>query len=234
MMKTPFYHYLLIIILIMMGVSCQNPEPDTDEITPLTYLALGDSYTIGTGVDPESRFPNQLQKQLHDKGLRMKEPRIIARTGWTTDELSDAIEKADFDSAFHLVSLLIGVNNQYQGRDPENYGPAFEALLRKAIDLAAGNAGRVVVLSIPDWGVTPFAQGRDREKIATEIDDFNARNKQIAGLYGVSYIDVTAISRMASVNPGLLSGDSLHPSAYMYGLWVDAMLPEVIHIIENQ
>lgn len=232
LMRTSFLLFLFVIALL--GASCQNGDNGLDHPASLNYLALGDSYTIGQGIEAEGSFPNQLQMRLTDKGFQINAPKIIARTGWTTDELSAAIANADVDSTYQFVSLLIGVNNQFRGRDIENYALEFEALLKKSIHFASGEAGRVVVLSIPDWGVTPFAQGRDREQIAREIDAFNQRKKQIADQYGVVYVDVTAISRMAAGNSALLANDGLHPSVEMYGLWVDDLFPVVMQIIESQ
>jgi lysophospholipase L1-like esterase len=176
------------------------------------FLALGDSYTIGEGVTPEERWPNQ---------LRIGEPEIIARTGWTTGELSAAIDAASLQSPYDLVTLLIGVNNQYRGRGVEEYRREFAALLRRAIELAGGKPSRVIVVSIPDWGVTPFAAGRDRAAIAREIDSFNAVNRAEAWRAGARYADITPISRQ---KPELVASDGLHPSGAMYAEWARAIL----------
>ena len=142
----------------------------TNQRTMLTYLALGDSYTIGEQVPAEDNFPHQLVAMLNKDGIPTAEPEIVAVTGWTTDELAAAIRERDFTGTFSFVTLLIGVNNQYRGRTIENYRKEYTALLKQAIGLANGRPERVFVLSIPDWGVTPFAEGRDRNKIAQEID----------------------------------------------------------------
>ena len=181
------------------------------------YLALGDSYTIGESVAPAERFPNQLAA-----AMSLGEPMIIAKTGWTTDELNAAIDAADPKGPFDLVTLLIGVNNQYRGRDAEQYRGEFAALLRRAIGFAGGDAKKVVVISIPDWGVTPFAEGRDRLKIATEIDVYNAINREETARKGARYVDITPISRRN--DPSLVAGDGLHPSATQYAEWVKAIL----------
>ena len=142
-------------------------------------LALGDSYTIGESVQENDRWPMQLVDMLREAGNNFEKPEIIAKTGWTTDELIAAINEANPQGPFDLVSLLIGVNNQYRGNSLLTYREEFEFLLRKAIDFAGGDIKKVIVVSIPDWGVTPFAEGRDRKKIAQEIDDFNDANKEI-------------------------------------------------------
>jgi lysophospholipase L1-like esterase len=189
------------------------------------YLALGDSYTIGEKVPPRDIFPNQVYAMVKNDSVDLQTPRIIAKTGWTTDELETGIVAANnadpLRSAYDLVSLLIGVNNQYRGRSVENYKPEFEELLKKAIAYAGNKAERVVVLSIPDWGVTPFADGRDRAQIAREIDAYNAANKQIAKQFHVHYIDITPWTREAATDISLLAPDGLHPSGKEYKRWAE-------------
>ncbi len=192
---------------------------------PLRFLALGDSYTIGESVEPDDRWPMQLARLLLGDDIDVAEPEIIARTGWTTDELSAGIAKANPQGPYDLVSLLIGVNNQYRGRDAEEYRAQFIALLQRALDFAAGRPERVLVLSIPDWGVTPFAQGRDRNKIAAEIDHFNSIACAVSEQRGVPFIDVTTVSRLAASDPTLIASDGLHPSGKMYGEWARLVLP---------
>lgn len=192
------------------------PSCNAMHTTPTRYLALGDSYTIGESVDPADRFPVQLARKLG-----IPEPQIIARTGWTTDELNAAIDAADPKGPFDIVTLLIGVNNQYRGRDAEQYRGEFAALLKRAIGFAGGDAKKVIVVSIPDWGVTPFAEGRDRAKIANEIDHYNAINKEETARAGANYVDITPISRRK--DPALVAKDGLHPSAKQYAEWVDAI-----------
>jgi lysophospholipase L1-like esterase len=188
--------------------SCSASMPQTPR-----YLALGDSYTIGESVPATERFPVQLAREL---GLG--DPEIIAKTGWTTDELNAAIDAAHPQGPYDLVTLLIGVNNQYRGRDAEQYRGEFTALLQRAIGFAGGDAKKVVVVSIPDWGVTPFAEGRDRAKIATEIDQYNAINREETSRAGARYVDITPISR--GNDPTLVAGDGLHPSGKQYTEWV--------------
>ena len=184
-----------------------------------SFLALGDSYTIGEGVAAKDNFPSQTVQVVRKNKSMLGEATIIAKTGWTTDELMDAINKAGLNKKYDFVSLLIGVNNQYRGRSIEEYAIEFEELLKKAITFASNNASHVFVLSIPDWGVTPFAEGRDRQKIADEIDAFNAVNRAIADRYKVHYIDITPGTREAAKDLSLLTDDKLHPSAKDYQHW---------------
>ena len=201
--------------------------PDFSLLTTMNYLALGDSYTIGEGVPFEENFPSQTVSLLKRKEIVVKYFQVIAKTGWTTDELASAIEKASIHPPYDIVSLLIGVNNQYRGRSLENYQQEFESLLKKSIEFAGKDVSNVYVLSIPDWGVTPFAEGRDRSKIAQEIDAFNGINKKISAQYKVNYINITPSTREAASDPTLLTGDKLHPSGKEYGKWA-RMVSEVI------
>ena len=189
------------------------------------FLALGDSYTIGESVAPAERWPVQLARMLQKEGVGLDEPQIIATTGWTTDELSAAIDRAPPRGPFDLVSLLIGVNNQFRGRALAEYRGQFADLLKRAIGLAGSQPGRVLVLSIPDWGVTPFARGRDRAAIGRAIDEFNAINAEAAQGAGARYVDVTPVSRQAVVDAALIAGDGLHPSGKMYTEWARLALP---------
>ena len=192
------------------------------------FLALGDSYTIGEGVDADGRWPDQLAAALRKAGSAIAAPEIVARTGWTTDELSAEMDKHVFHPPYDLVTLLIGVNNQYRGRDVDNYRAEFRALLQRAIALAGQRPQHVVVVSIPDWGVTRFGQhsGRDTRQIARELDLYNAANADIAASLQVRYADVTAASRAGGDRADMLVGDGLHPSAGMYRRWVEAIEPQ--------
>ena len=191
----------------------------------LRYLALGDSYTIGEGVPEAGRWPVQLAAALRTEGIALDPPRIIARTGWTTDELSAAIDAAEPLGEYDFVSLLIGVNNQYRGRAVEQYAREFAALLARAVGFAGGRADRVLVLSIPDWGVTPFAAGRDRQAIAAAIDAHNGAARSLCERRGVAFVDITPASRIHGAEPAMLVDDGLHPSAAMYALWTASALP---------
>ncbi len=203
---------------------------------PLRYLALGDSYTIGEGVLEAERWPVQLATRLRAAGLPVSPPEIIAFSGWTTDELADAIAQAAPVGPFDLVSLLIGVNNQYRGRSLPEYRQQFGSLLAQAIALAGGRAGRVLVLSIPDWGITPFAleMRRNPAQVAAEIDAFNAVNEEETRVRGARYVNVTAVSRQIVHNPNLLAADGLHPSGLMYAEWARLALPLAIAAIGQQ
>lgn len=219
---------ITLILLFFLSTGCNSdelPETETMPDKSFTYLALGDSYTIGQGVPEKDRYPVQLKDKLLKSDIALDSLLIIARTGWTTDELSRAIDASETYPPYDLVTLLIGVNNQFRGRDPENYRNEFIMLLNSAIGFAGDKRGRVVVLSIPDWGVTPFANGRDRDKIAREIDLFNAINREESEKAGVAWLDVTEISRLAASRPELLAPDGLHPSGLMYGMWVDELFP---------
>jgi lysophospholipase L1-like esterase len=185
--------------------------------THARYLALGDSYTIGESVPANERFPVVLAK-----AMKLGEPQIIAKTGWTTDELNAAIDAADPKGPFDLVTLLIGVNNQYRGRDAEQYRGEFAGLLKRAIGFAGGDAKKVIVVSIPDWGVTPFAEGRDRPKIVAEIDHYNAINREETMRAGADYVDITPISRQHDAE--LVAADGLHPSGKQYLQWMKAIV----------
>ncbi len=194
----------------------------------LRFLALGDSYTIGEGVAEGDRWPLQLADALRREGFAMGEVRVIATTGWTTGELSAAMDSAEpLGADWDLVSLLVGVNNQYRGLALADYRVEFGALLDRAIACAGGRASRVLVLSIPDWGVTPFArdEGRDPQAIASAIDAFNSAARAACDNRGVDFIDITAVSRRHGAEPAMLAADGLHPSAGMHGLWTGLALP---------
>ncbi|HET6546680.1 MAG TPA: GDSL-type esterase/lipase family protein [Rhodanobacteraceae bacterium] len=191
------------------------------------FLALGDSYTIGEGVDADGRWPQQLVRRLAADGLAPDEPMIVARTGWATDELAQAMDQAVLRPPYALVTLQIGVNNQYRGRNLDDFRDQFYGLLERAIDLAGDEPRRVVVISIPDWGVTRFAheQARDTARIAAEIDAFNATARAVTLAHRACWVDVTALSREAGADGAMLTGDGLHPSAAQYARWVQAIEP---------
>ena len=185
----------------------------------LRFLALGDSYTIGEAVDESQRWPNQLVTMLAENGIQFETPQIIATTGWTTDELAAAIDRENPQGPFDLVSLLIGVNNQYRGYSLESYQSEFETLLKRAILYAGGDSSKTIVISIPDWGATPFAADRDRALIAREIDAFNTACKNISSNYNVAFIDITPHSRLALNDSAMMASDHLHPSGIVYTHW---------------
>jgi len=203
----------------------------------MRYLALGDSYTIGESVAEDERWPNQLAALITSSPQFAKpiggtergmEVTIIARTGWTTDELWQSIQAAKPEPPYDLVSLLIGVNNQYRGYDINEYREQFVFLLNKSIEYAGGDPNRVIVLSIPDWGVTPFAASRDRGQIGKEINAFNLVNRAESEKAGVHYVDVTPGSREATDDISLVASDGLHPSGKMYSEWARLAYPEAL------
>ncbi len=193
-----------------------------------TYLALGDSYTIGESVLPGDNFPSQTVALLKN----FSSAQIIAKTGWTTDELDDAINAADISTTFDIVSLLIGVNNQYRGRSVSEYKTQFDHLLQRAIHFAANKTDRVFVLSIPDWGVTPFADGQDRQKIATAIDAYNETAQKICEQHHVVFIDITASQRIDGNKPEFLAPDGLHPSGKEYAKWAQKLYVAVLNAMK--
>ncbi|MBO9633217.1 MAG: SGNH/GDSL hydrolase family protein [Chitinophagaceae bacterium] len=187
--------------------------------TSYTYLALGDSYTIGESVPVAENFPYQTIQLLRQAGHDFHAAEIIAKTGWTTDELQRGIDSATLRKQYDMVSLLIGVNNQYRGRPVQDYKGEFESLLKQAIGFAGNEPAHVFVLSIPDWGVTPFAEDRDAQQIAREIDAYNDANRALSEQYKVHYIDITPGTREALQDRTLLAPDNLHPSGKEYSRW---------------
>ncbi len=191
------------------------------------FLALGDSYTIGEGVTVAARWPDLLAQRLTDTGLDIGRPKIIAQTGWTCAELANAIAAEQPLGHWRLVSLLIGVNDQYRGYPLAEYGPRFARLLAQAIALAAGHPQRVLVLSIPDWGVTPFAsaEGHQPALIAAQIDQYNAIARAQAVAQGAAFLDITTVSRRHGDDIAMLAADGLHPGAAMHALWAELAKP---------
>lgn len=200
---------------------------------PKTYLALGDSYTIGESVAEHERWPVQLAAMLRQRNTDMGQPAIIARTGWTTAELAQAIDKSGDANRYGLVSLLIGVNNQYRGQSRRRYRHELAMLLRTATRFAGGHATRVLVLSIPDWGVSPFAKNRNRRKIARQIDAFNAVCRRETAKAGAHFFDITPLSRTAATDPTLIAADGLHFSGKMYRQWMEMIVADVENIVNQ-
>jgi lysophospholipase L1-like esterase len=207
-------------------------------VLPLTLLCLGDSYTIGEAVQPSEKFSFQAVEILKKEGIIFSEPEVIAQTGWTTDELASAIDEKNLQRTFDFVTLLIGVNNQYRQRDIENYKKEFAVLLKTAIKYADGKNERVVVISIPDWGATPFvaqdSHKRSREKIAKEIDTFNAAQESICIKEGIHFINITGESRNAKDDRSLIEEDGLHPSAKMYAEWAAKVAVRIEEVLNKQ
>lgn len=198
----------------------------------IRYLALGDSYTIGESVRESERWPNQLAAKLEEQGVHTGTT-IIARTGWTVDELWEGVQVTPPEGSYDLVTLLIGVNDQYRGYPLDGYREDFHFMLGKAIEYAGGDPKRVIVLSIPDWGFTPFAATRETEPISLQIDEFNAANLEETKSAGAHYVDVTEISRMAMDDFELLAPDRLHPSGKMYSMWVEKVVTVALEIVKS-
>jgi lysophospholipase L1-like esterase len=213
------------VLIIFVQLIIMNAAAQSNKKTPTKFLALGDSYTIGESVKEEERWPELLATELRKKGKSIEKPRIIATTGWRTDQLKKAIEEANLKPEYDLVSLLIGVNNQYQGKSAESYAPEFEELLNIAIKLAGGKKENVFVVSIPDYGFTPFGQPK-QEQISKALDEYNAINKKITENAGVQYFNITNISRKGFEQPDLVADDTLHPSGVQYKLWVERILED--------
>lgn len=191
----------------------------------LRYLALGDSYTIGEGVSDQERWPAFLVAMLASRGIEVGPPHYVAQTAWTTDELSDAIDAARPAGPFDLVTLLIGVNDQYRARPVSSFEGEFATLVKRSIAFAGKRPGRTIVISIPDWGATPYAEGRDRALIGREIEAYNNKAESIARKLGVHWVDVTESSRDMLQEPELAIADKLHPSGEMYRRWAELIAP---------
>jgi lysophospholipase L1-like esterase len=194
----------------------------------LSYLALGDSYTIGESVNEDQRWPMQLAKSLTSNGIAVSPPQIIAKTGWTTDELKAKIISENITKKYDLVSLLIGVNNQYRGRSVEEFRKEYVDLLNTAIQFSGNQPQHVFIVSIPDWGVTPFGRNSPKKSISEQIDLFNAIKKEETEKRGILFFDITPISRRAITDPSLIAEDGLHPSGKMYQLWTEKIIPELL------
>ncbi len=224
---------ILFLFLFSCESSSQNINSQSNNMTNgLSYLALGDSYTIGESIAESERWPVQLSKNLTKSGVEVASPQIIARTGWTTDELKAKIVSEKITKTYDLVSLLIGVNNQYRGRSVEQFRIEFIDLLETAIKFADNKPERVFVVSIPDWGVTPFGGKGQNKTISEQIDLFNKIKKEETEKKGVLFIDITPISRQAINDAFFIAEDGLHPSGKMYQQWVEKISPELLKKIK--
>jgi lysophospholipase L1-like esterase len=214
------YLSLITLAFFFSASACTKQEtltgPTTDSLSR-SFLALGDSYTIGESVSSQERFPAQTVAILRSQGINVAEPQYIAHTGWTTADLQNAIHQTNLKASYDIVTLLIGVNDQYQGMDTAGYRTRFTQLLQKAIQLSGNKIPHIFVVSIPDYGVTPFGGGS--AKTSKEIAEFNAINQQITLAYHVAYVDITPISKQAATEQSLTAGDGLHPSGKQYQLW---------------
>jgi len=199
----------------------------------IKILALGDSYTVGEGMDKDRSWPSMLAYKLDQRNILVEDLKIIARTGWTSSNLINAVLSSKLKQKYDIVTLLIGVNDQFQGLSQDSYASNFRNLLNKAIDFAGGNTKQVIVLSIPDYGVTPFGKRYGQSIVGKEIDNFNLINREISVSMSVQYVNVTEISRRALNEPTLIAQDGLHPSQEMYSQWVGLILPVVINSLNN-
>jgi lysophospholipase L1-like esterase len=219
----------ILLAVLMIPRSAQAPaitcDPGLDH--PLRYLALGDSYTIGQSVPEDQRFPVQLADRLRNRGVDVADPEIIAQTGWTTANLDEAITAVSPNGTYDIVTLLIGVNNQYQSRSLSEYQEQFEALLRRAIGFAGDDSTRVIVVSIPDYAYSPFAAQADTAAISADIDAFNAASLEISTRLGARYVSITEFSRALAGQPGAFASDGLHPSGDQYSGWASLIEPQV-------
>ena len=213
------FHLLSITCFMILFSSCKKMSLKE------SYLALGDNYTVGESISKKHTWPKQLVDSLKKRNIFLSEPRIIAKTGWTTDELKKAINDSSLDYPYDWVSLLIGVNNQYRGRDLDEFKLQFESLLFEAIAFSGNRKERVFVISIPDRGSMPFAKDRDPDKIAIEIDNFNQIIYEVCAFENIKFIDITPITRNIYSNPNWIAKDSLHPSKEQYSKWVEKIIP---------
>ena len=224
--------FLMIALLCTQWSMAQTASNPT--MNEINYLALGDSYTIGEAVPSDQNWPQQLVRRLRADGIAIADPQIIAVTGWTTDELQAGIAKEDPQGPYGMVSLLIGVNNQYRGYKIAQYKEEFAALLQQAITFAGGDKSRVFVVAIPDYGVTPFGQKKEPERIDNELRIYNALAAQHCESLGIPFVDIYNVSKEALNNPAMNATDNLHPSTKMYSRWTDVIYPEVKELLEGK
>lgn len=227
--------YLILIVLstAACGTSNSSQEGKTEPQMDYSYLALGDSYTIGESVPESKRWPVQLVARLNENGYKVAPPKIIAKTGWTTGNLLNAMRsELNYTRKFDLVSVLIGVNNQYQGKSIEEYEEELREIFTLALNHSTHREKGVFALSIPDYGVTPFGQ-ENAEVIREEIDEYNAVFKEVATEFGVDFYNITPISREAARDADLIAGDGLHPSGLMYRYWVDEIIDEIPQMLQQ-
>ncbi len=216
---------LLALALSVIHCACQGPADQRTRSGPARFLALGDSYTIGESVTEAERWPVVLVRELRARGVSIEPARILARTGWSTAQLATALDEADLEPPYDLVTLAIGVNDQFRNFAEASYSDRVRGLLERAIELAGGDPARVLMISIPDYGVTPFGMALGSERITAAIDLYNERNRAQAEQAGIVHIDITPISREAASEPALIASDGLHPSGKMYARWVEQILP---------
>ena len=234
--------FILSCILYLNISACDGPEPiESDNmkntrtaLPSISYLALGDSYTIGEAVDSTHRWPVLLADSLRKVyNLQVDEPQIVATTGWTTNELQHEIEQADLEDKYELISLLIGVNNQYRGYTFEQFEEEYEALIKWAIQHSVHGASGIFAVSIPNYGVTPFGQARGEDTIRADLLAYDAKAREICQRFGIPFFDITPISELAKDNPTFIADDQLHPSGFQYTEWVRSFASQVADLISN-
>ena len=222
--------------------ACGEPKPIESDymiatgtaLPSISYLALGDSYTIGEAVDSTHRWPVQLADSLRRiHHLRVDEPQIVATTGWTTNELQHGIEQADLKDKYELISLLIGVNNQYRGYAFEQFEKEYEVLIKWAIQHSVHGASGIFAVSIPNYGVTPFGQARGEDTIRAELLAYDAKAKEFCQRFGIPFFDITPISELTKDNPTFIADDQLHPSGLQYTEWVRSFASQVAELISD-
>ena len=231
---------IYVVAFFAFSISCTKSEgPDVNIVIPNTanansdsvnYLALGDSYTIGTSIDIIDGYPNQTFQLLKSAGIKMSSLQIIAKNGWTADDLKNGLANADKKIAYQVVTIMIGVNNQFQGRTMSEFEVGFLSILKSAIALTGNKPKRVFVMSIPDWGITPFASGRDRKVIAEEIDHYNTICENYAKSYGANFINITDVYRIDGYKTDYLSVDGLHPSKLEYTKWAIKLTQQIVNV----
>ena len=214
------------LLALLVSITSVTMAQKIEIVSPVNYLALGDSYTVGESVSSQLTWPSQLHKALTDRGYSVNKTTIIAKTGWRTDQLIEAITRENPQNNT-LVSLLIGVNNQYQGRPIESMQQDFKCLLAEAVTRAGGSKKQVFVVSIPDYAFTPFGQTRDHERITAELNQYNQWQAEYCRTEGIAWVDITSISRLGLEQPELVASDGLHPSAEQYERWVEKILKEL-------
>ena len=233
---------ILSLFLCLTLTACNEPKPIESDymiatgttLPSISYLALGDSYTIGEAVDSTQRWPVQLADSLRKVyHLRVDEPQIVATTGWTTNELQNGIDKANLKDKYELISLLIGVNNQYRGYAFEQFEEEYEALIKWAIQHSVHGASGIFAVSIPNYGVTPFGQARGEDTIRAELLAYDAKAREICQRFGIPFFDITPISELAKDNSTLIADDQLHPSGLQYTEWVRSFASQVAELISD-
>jgi lysophospholipase L1-like esterase len=225
-----FFQRFALSMRVVIFASLNVFSQSNDTIKPLSYLALGDSYTIGESIKEENQWPRQLKAALATNHVFLEEPRVMAKTGWRTDDMLTAAKNDIGDDTFDIVSLLIGVNNEYQGKSFESFEHEFELCLKYAISKSSYGKKGVFVLSIPDYGYTPFGK-KKQQSISKRINAYNKTCKRISEKYDVLYINITDISRKVKEDKSLVADDGLHPSAEQYRLWVERAISQVVELI---